>query len=132
MNLISLLHLIKTFLFFVIAIVASSRSFCQNKCDDFQNGIFYDYSENSSSESIYYRTSTTQKEVVTQTGDSTIWQIGWLQNCQYTLKLIKGNSYTEGQIKYLKAHIIFVKIVDVTDNYYTYESHLDKPTGQLI
>jgi hypothetical protein len=128
MTLISTKQVINICLF--IFIIIPHQAFCQDRCEDLKNGIFYSY--DGTFESIYYRSGEEQKEINTETGDSSIWQIKWLDNCNYTLKLIKGNSYTDKQILYIKQHLVFVKILNITDQYYTYESHFDKLTGKLV
>jgi hypothetical protein len=115
----------------VVFLTKPYKTFCQNKCEDLKNGTFYSYTREGI-ESIFIRHGEMQKELNTQSEDSTVWQIKWVGNCSYTLKFLQGNGYPDGQIIFLKQHIFFFRVLEITDNYYLYESHQDGPSGKLI
>jgi hypothetical protein len=103
----------------------------QNKCENLKKGTFYSYSEDGI-ESIFTRSGNMQKYVTPAREDSSIWQIKWLNNCTYTLKFLQGNTFPEGQVEFIKQHTFFITIIDITDKYYVYESHIDDFTGRFI
>src|ERR1700748_2327993 len=87
---------------------------CQNasgqttNCNAFHKGVFHVYQTTSGDHYVIYRADSTEREVVASKGESTIWTIEWLDDCNYTLQYVSGNArLTARQANFLKKHKLF-------------------------
>lgn len=121
----------------ILMILLSSTSYvalCQNKsitCKDLKSGIFHSYPKNTADHYISIREEEYQYETNIKTGDTTLWQIKWLNDCSYTLKYVSGSSknVNEETIKFLKKHKLAYEIVNITAEYYTFKGYVDKASN---
>ena len=98
-------------------------------CQSLHDGVFYYSSNEANSHSIYIREGDIQKEVVLETGDTSVWQIRWKDNCNYTLTYLSGQGPLETLSKTYKNEIkVNVAIKQVTIDYYVYETAYNKKT----
>ena len=98
-------------------------------CQNLQSGIFYNYPkrEVNSSYSIFIRQGNIQKEVAMPAGDTSVWEVKWKNDCNYSLTYLYG----EGPFAiiangYKNKIIVDVKITESTDDYYTFETTASK------
>ena len=61
-------------------------------CQNLQSGIFYNYPkrEVDSSYSIFIRQGNIQKEVAMPAGDTSVWEVKWKNDCNYSLTYLYG------------------------------------------
>ncbi len=101
-------------------------------CLDIKNGVFIFFSKKDGSRSMYTRSGDVQKEFNASTHETVLWDVEWENDCAYYLKY---NSGLEGKPKQLmemlKKHKLLFKITSVTEDYYTFESYLDKSTNPI-
>ena len=113
----------------------SFPAFSQNTsftCKDLKNGIFHSYPKNSSQHYISTRDDEFQYETNINTGDTTLWQIKWQNDCSYTLKYISGSGTDEATIKFLKKHKLTYEIINITTEYYVFKGYVDKTSNLPI
>jgi len=102
-------------------------------CADLHEGIFYVYPKNLDNPYIDIREGDMQRERNIKTGDSSLWQIKWLNECTYTLKYISGNEpLPAGSEKLLKKHKLVFQITEKTTDYYLYTAYFDKTSNLPI
>ena len=68
--------------------------FAQSKapsCAELKEGVFHSYPKNSAEHYISIREGNQVHEINLTTGDSSLWQIKWLEDCIYSLKYVSGN-----------------------------------------
>ena len=111
----------------------SIDSIAQNKqltCSDIKDGIFYYYPKNSADRYIDVREGELLNEKNTKTGDSSIWQVKWTDECIYSLKYVSGNAKTTDEMQaFLKKHKFIYEILKVTNEYYVFKGYVDKTTN---
>jgi hypothetical protein len=102
-------------------------------CSDLKNGVFVFFSHTDGSKRVYTRNGESQKEFDPATRETGIWDVEWVSDCAYYLKY---NSGLEGRPKQaqelLTKHKVLVQILKVTDDYYTFQSTLDKASNPVI
>jgi hypothetical protein len=102
-------------------------------CNAFHNGVFHVYQSTTGAHYILYRDGKTEKEVVAGKGDSTIWNIEWKNDCEYTLEYVSGNvALTESQEKFLRKHKLYYHLQLAGPDKCLYIETIDKPFGTLI
>lgn len=119
-----------SFLFTVVT------SFSQNKkvtCPDLHDGIFYYYPKNSDKHYISRREGDLQYESTVQTGDTTLWQVKWAGDCEYSLKYLSGGKdFPKETIDLIKKHKLVYEIIKTTDRYYIFKGYIDKTSNPPI
>ncbi|HTR30381.1 MAG TPA: DUF2846 domain-containing protein [Puia sp.] len=102
-------------------------------CSDLKNGVFVFFSRTDGSRSTYTRNADVQKEFNPASHQTVIWDVEWVGDCAYYLKY---NSGMEDQPKQtqelLKKHRFLYQIVEVTADYYIFQSTLDKASNPVI
>lgn len=74
-----------------------------------------------------------QKETDLTNGDTSLWKVLWKNDCVFTTKYISGNSkITEEALAFMKKHKILYEIKNVTADYFTYQTFIDKTTNLPI
>ena len=105
----------------------------QPECSDIKNGYFYFYPKNSTDHYIDTRNGNIAIEINSKTGDSTVWDVQWKNDCIYSLKYKYGNEkMTAEQTDILEQHKLVYEILTITDEYYTFRGYLDKTSGNPI
>ncbi len=106
---------------------------CQTKtlaCSNLKNGIFYSYPKNTSDRYISVREGEIQTEVNLKNGDTTVWQVSWLNDCSYVVKYVSGaKTASKDVIDVLKKHKLVYEMGKVTDDYYVFTGHFDKTSN---
>ncbi|MEO5592948.1 MAG: hypothetical protein ABIR15_17720 [Chitinophagaceae bacterium] len=121
---------IKTAQLLFLLIALSFYSNAQDKypvCTDLKNGIFYNYPKNAPDQYMDTREGDWVHETNLITGDTTLWQIKWTDDCVYTLKYISGNVKINAEVAvFLKKHVLAIEMLKLTNEYYTFKSYVDK------
>lgn len=116
--------------FFLLSLVHVVLAQNPISCKDLKTGVFYFYMKNSPDKFVVYRSESTQKEVSLLNGDSTIWDIQWLDDCSYSLKFKSTSQKWSPEVRKLTAEHKFVySIKKMTTDYYTYQGTLDKASN---
>jgi hypothetical protein len=116
----------------ILLMLTALSAFSQNapSCAELKSGIFYFYQKNSADRYIIYRADAVQKEVNVQTGDSTFWELQWIDDCSYSLKIKSTSVKLSPEAKKMAAeHKLVYTIKKITAEYYTYQSTIDKPSN---
>src|SRR6202000_2614362 len=96
-------------------------------CTALSTGIYYSYPKNTHTRYSFLRDAAIEKEFNLDTGDSTVWQIQWQDDCSYTMKFLSGNEkLTQGQRDFLAKHQVAFKVELITGDYYVYAAFVDK------
>jgi hypothetical protein len=67
-----------------------------------------------------------QKEINPKMDDTSYWKINMDGDCTFRLKFIRiSNKKSDEEMRFLMSHTTIIKILDVTDNYYTFSGTLD-------
>ena len=91
------------------------------------------FSRADGSRSTYTRNGEEQKEFNPATHESVIWDVEWVSDCAYYLKYNSGLEDTPKQTQeLLKKHKFLYQILNVTDDYYIFQSTLDKASNQVV
>jgi hypothetical protein len=102
-------------------------------CKAFHNGVFHVFQATSGDHYVIYRDDQTEREVVAAKGDSTVWNIQWLDDCNYTLQYVSGNVKLTGrQANFVKKHKLFYHLSPAGKDYCLYVETIDGPSGILI
>ncbi len=116
---------------FLLGCLSAITSYSQKKsaeCKSLHEGIFYNYPKNTDSKLLFERFGKYQKETNLKTGDTTVWEIKWKNDCVGSLEYINGNNAENGEfaatLKQKKAKVLF-KINTITNDYYTYTIYLN-------
>jgi hypothetical protein len=97
------------------------------KCADLKECIVYSRSQDKHQPYKILITRSTLKQVNLTTGDSSVWEIHWVEECGFTIKYLAGNdSLNQGQKYYLQDHAIALKIESITPDYYLYTAYRDR------
>jgi hypothetical protein len=102
-------------------------------CSDLKNGVFISFSRADGSRSTYTRNGEIQKEFNLATRETTIWDVEWVGDCTYYLKYNSGMEDKPKQTQeLLKKHKFLCQILRITDDYYIFQSTLDKASNPVI
>lgn len=115
-------------------------SYCQTQtqthtptCADLRESTVYSRSQDKHEPYKIVITGSSLKQINLTTGDSSIWQIHWVEQCGFTMKFLSGNdSLTPGQQHFVKHHVIALKIDNNTPDYYLYTVYRDRIGHQLF
>jgi hypothetical protein len=122
-------------LLIVFFLLSRLSALCQNESEDcsaIRNGVFYCYPKNTTDQYLIEKQGQFETDVDLIKGDSCVWKVDWKKNCEFTLQYLSGNMLTDVEITAFKKHKIAFRVLDVTNNYYTYSSFLDKTSGVFI
>ena len=104
-------------------------------CDKLHNGIFYYYVPHSNKVFKIIRHNSEQNEIDLETSDTSSWKVSWKESCSVNLLLSKTTkAYPEDQLNFMKSHTLTIKILIVTNKFYTFFGSIDvdgKKMGQL-
>ncbi len=102
-------------------------------CSDLKNGVFVFFSPADGSRITYTRNGEMQKEFNPATRETGIWDVEWVSDCAYYLKYNSGLEDKPKQTQdLLKKHKFLCQILNVTDDYYIFQSTLDKASNPVI
>lgn len=94
------------------------------ECGDLRTANFYYYSAIDNNHYTYIREDNIQREIHKESGDTSIWRILWKNDCEYILEYISGNKIFDALDKKEVDQInVVVKVVEVTKEYYRYETY---------
>lgn len=107
---------------FIGVLVLFTNCYSKTDCKLFKNGKFKIIDENSNNESIIERNDSIQIEKNLTTGDVSEYIVNWTNDCEYTLKIIKGSKET---LSILKDKLLFVKILSVESGAYKFQVEIE-------
>lgn len=115
-------------------LIFTASAFSQTlTCSDIKNGVFISFSKRDGSRSVYTRTGEVQKELNTSTKETILWDVEWIDDCSYYLKYNSGlEDNPKKELDKIKKHKILIKILSVSQNYYVFQSFLDKESNTAI
>ena len=102
-------------------------------CTDLRETTVYTRSQDKHQPYKIIITGPTLKQINLATGDSSNWQIQWVEQCGFSMKFLSGNdTLTPGQQHFAKHHVIAIKIDNATPDYYLYTVYRDRIGHQLF
>ena len=102
-------------------------------CSNLKNGVFVAFSRADGSRSTYTRNAEVQKEFNPATHETVVWDVEWVSDCSYYLKYNSGLEDKPKQTQeLLKEHKFLFQILSVTDDYYIFQSTLDKASNPVL
>ena len=88
-------------------------------CSKLKTGTFYYYLKNSSDFFIDIRDDNYLHETNASTGDSSVYEIKWTDDCTYALKYVSGSEkMSDETLQLLKKHKLVYQITAATKDYY--------------
>jgi hypothetical protein len=95
-----------------------------------KNGIFYYYPINSNESFSIVRNDSVQKETQLGTKDTSYWRISWQNDSVFSARYWKGTRRkSDAEISFYNAHLLVVKIKNITASYYTFSGGIDSVSG---
>jgi Protein of unknown function (DUF2846) len=123
-------QILRLLLFMIFPLTVSSQTL---SCHDIKNGVFIYFSKNDGSKSTYTRTGEVQKEFNGATRETVLWDVEWINDCSYYLKYNSGaEDKSKQELDILKKHKFLFNIVSVSEDYYVFESYVDKSSNPLL
>ncbi|HVM88267.1 MAG TPA: hypothetical protein VMT76_08760 [Puia sp.] len=124
-------HFNNKLILFLLQVIFSGAGFSQTiNCADIKNGVFVFFSKKDGTKSVYTRSGNVQKEFNPSTRETVFWDLEWVSDCAYTLKYNSGlEDKPKQEMELLKKHKFLYQISSVTEDYYVFESFLDKATN---
>ena len=115
-------------------LVFTASAFSQTlTCSDIKNGVFISFSKTDGSRSVYTRNGEVQKELNTSTKETIFWDVEWIDDCSYYLKYNSGlEDNSKKELEKIKKHKILIKVLSVSQNYYLFQSFLDKESSTPV
>jgi hypothetical protein len=120
-------------LFFCLFFAPLLNSAQTLSCSDMKNGVFVYFSYADGSSSTYTRNGEVQKEFNPATHTTVIWDVEWVSDCAYYLKYNSGMEDKPKETQnMLKKHKFLLQILSITNDYYIFQSTLDKASNPVI
>jgi hypothetical protein len=120
------MQLFASLLFSLTGFIAQAQS----DCETIKTGTFYFYPKNSTDSYLEVRDDKYLHETNLTKGDSSIYEIKWLNNCIYSLSYVDGNSMSEDEIEFSKKHKVLCQVNSITKDYYIFTGYIDKTSNQ--
>lgn len=121
------------FLMLYFLIIAASAFSQTLTCSDVKNGVFISFSKTDGSKTIYTRSGDVQKELNASTRETVLWDLEWINDCSYYLKYNSGlEDKPKQELEKLKKHKFLIQIISVTQDYYIFQSFLNKESNPVI
>lgn len=125
------MKLVKNEFFFFCFSIALLTS-CQLKkleCESVKNGRFL-VNTRDGQHLLIIRKDSIQLEVNQKTGDTSLWKIKWLSNCDFTAQYISGGRIeSKAQEEFYKRSLAQFSIQKVVTKYYIFTGSLKTPKG---
>jgi hypothetical protein len=121
----SMKKLIPSILLTVIwLIITSESSLYELDCSSIHTGRFFSY-KNGQLNYTVIRTDSIQREINTNTGDTSNWIIHWTDNCTFTCQYLSGIKFkSEQETDFYKQSMLVFKIKSLDNDFYTYDAVL--------
>jgi hypothetical protein len=120
----------------LICILLSAFEFsvnAQGDCSSIRTGTFYYYPKNTSDSYLDVRDDKYLHETNLNTGDSSLYEIKWSDDCVYTLKYISGNEkMSDDVVEFNKKHKLLFQVSKTSKDYYTFTGYIDKTSNQPV
>ena len=113
----------------LIGLLSCVRNSKLSGCFKYKTGSFYYKVRSPAGTSItsFVRNDTSQTEIITNTSDTGVFDIKWLDTCNYEMKFKKVvSNQPDSLINIMKSMTIRISILGGTENYYLFESSNDK------
>ncbi|MEO7523519.1 MAG: hypothetical protein ABIT58_05455 [Ferruginibacter sp.] len=102
-------------------------------CVDLRKGIFHMYPKNSADHYLIIRENEIVNEINTITGDSTLWEVKWPEDCVYSLKYISGSKKMDDKSRsFFEKHKLVYEVLNVTNDYYAFKGYIDNISSNPI
>jgi hypothetical protein len=103
------------------------------KCSDVRNGTFYYFGQKSVGLETFIRKGALQRELIPKAKETVLWDVEWLNDCTYSLKYESGaENHPAAEQKFLNKHLLITEILQVTEDYMTFRSCIDKVTNPTV
>jgi hypothetical protein len=103
------------------------------QCTDVRNGTFNYFDQKTGESEIFIRKGEVQRETIPKRKETIFWDVAWLNDCTYTLKYQSGaENRPAAEQKLLTKHIVVTEFQQVTEDYVTFRSSLDKGSNPAI
>lgn len=109
---------------FSLLLLSHQQGFSQ--CNDVKNGTFYTYPKNSGERWKIIREGSTEKDINLATGDTSVWDVDWQNDCQYKLKYVSGGKPKKEEAELFKKHVLVLTVEMNNPDYYLTNYYLDK------
>jgi len=120
----------------VSLVILSMNSIAQKgsiDCGRLKNGTFYLYPKNSGEQYMSMREGNKEFERNLVTGDSTTYQLNWITDCNYTVKLVKtSEKLTPDQRAWFAEHQVHFEVTNIAEDYYVFKARQDKKSGTVL
>ncbi len=91
-----------------------------------KNGHFYFYPKNSKDRFCIVRRDSSQKEINLNTNDTSFWSVSWQNDSSFYVKYLHSTKkISDGQLSFYKAHLVVIRIRNISSQYYTFSGALD-------
>jgi hypothetical protein len=110
------------FMFPLILLGQSKKTDCRS----IKKGTFYFYPQNSQTRFSIVRSDSIQEEINLTTPDTSFWKVSWQNDCMFNIKFIrKSHPMSDEERNFYNSHILSVKVLSVTKDYYTFKAGVD-------
>ena len=120
--------MLKKFVFIFVLFPFISKA--QNNkltCAEIKKGVFHFYPKNLSNHFLIIREDDIAHEIDLATGDTSVWEIKWTDDCVYSTKFISGSQKKDDNtLSFLKRHKFVFDVLNITDDYYVFKGYTDK------
>lgn len=104
-------------------LITSGALFSKSDCTLIRAGKFFQYKNANQLNSTIIREDSTQYEINSETGDTSIWKIHWTDDCTFTCAYFSGLKFSsEPESDFYNHLIIIFKIKKITDDYYCFDA----------
>ncbi len=109
------------YIFYALLLFCISCS-SQSECEKFKTGKYKINDLELKHESVIERTEFHQIERSITTGTESKYEVSWLNDCEYTLKLLSGS---EDLTKVFKDKLLRVKVIPINEDQYELEASFE-------
>jgi len=114
-------------IFVSIALFSHRFGFGQSlSCSDIKSGTFYSYPKNTNERWKIIRDGSMEKDINLATGDTSVWQINWPNECHFKMKYLSGGKLKKEEAQLFKSHVLLLSVEANNANYYLANYYLDK------
>ena len=108
--------------FFLTFVIISCSQNRKSNCENFKTGHFSIHSEITGTNFLIDRKDTLQIQTEKETGKISEWKIGWVNDCEYTISLLRDNYGLVKSYEFKELPTFDYKIIKSTDNYYIFQA----------
>lgn len=91
-----------------------------------KNGEFYFYAKNSTDRFFIVRKDSSQEEINLNENGTSFWRISWQNDSSFYVKFLRcTKKISDEELPFYKAHVIVIRIKNISSLYYTFSGALD-------